>query len=194
MRGRFPQRPADRTGGRKSVSSLNKGLGKVEVTLKWDPSPLGAPVHDLDIIAATYSTDDPYGEPAYLVHFDSRSPDGTITLSRDSRTGQGFGPDEALVLELDRLAPAYGRVVVGVVIQQSGGRRTFGDIANSAVRVAVGHHELAGDDFADVAGSTAATVAEFTRAGAEEWEFHDTVSGFDTDPESFAGVMGSRRP
>lgn len=174
------------------MSGLNKGLGKVEVTLKWDPSPLGAPVHDLDIIAATYSTDDPHGRPAYLVHFDSRSPDGTIVLNRDSRTGQGFGPDEALTLELDRLAPSYGRVVVGVVIQQNDGRRTFGDIANSAVEVFSSHTELTSDDFSGVAGSTAATVAEFARAESGEWQLHAAVRGFDTDPESFAAVMGNK--
>jgi tellurium resistance protein TerD len=177
----------------KSVSSLNKGLRKVDVALKWDPSPMGAPVHDLDIIAATYPAEDPYGEPAYLVHFDSRSPDGTITLNRDSRTGQGFGPDEAMTLELERLAPAYGRVVVGVAIQQSGGRRTFGDIANTAVTVSEGYTRLADDDFAGVGGSTAAVVAEFTRSEAGEWELRAGVTGFDTEPESFAGEMGKKR-
>ncbi len=175
------------------MSSLNKGLRKVEVALKWDPSPIGAPVHDLDLIAATYQAEDPYGEPAYLVHFDSRSPDGTITLNRDSRTGQGFGPDEAMTLELERLAPSYARVVVGVVIQQSGGRMTFGDIANTAVSVSEGYTSLADDDFAGVAGSTAATVAEFTRSEAGEWELQEGVAGFDTEPESFADVMGKKR-
>jgi len=176
------------------VSSLNKGLEKVDVALRWDPSPIGAPVHDLDLIAATYSSDDPYGTPAYLVHFDSRSPDGTITLNRDSRTGQGFGPDEAMTLELDRLAESYVRVVVGVVIQQSGGPMTFGDVANTAVEVSEAHTTLASSDFSGVADSIAATVAEFTRAETGEWELHGTVTGFDTEPESFAGVMGKKRP
>ncbi|WP_167538231.1 TerD family protein, partial [Streptomyces caniferus] len=85
------------------MSTFNKGIEKVEVTLKWDPSPLGTPDNDLDIVAATYTADAPHGDPAYLVHFDSRSPDGTITLNRDSRTGQGFGFDEIMTLELDRL-------------------------------------------------------------------------------------------
>ncbi|MER6416677.1 acyl-CoA carboxylase subunit epsilon, partial [Streptomyces humidus] len=30
----------------------------------------------------TYLADDPHGDPAYVVHFDSRSPDGTIYLNR----------------------------------------------------------------------------------------------------------------
>jgi tellurium resistance protein TerD len=175
------------------VSGLNKGLRKVEVTLKWDPSPIGAPVHDLDLVAATYSTEDPYGDPAYLVHFDSRSPDGTITLNRDSRTGQGFGPDEAMTLELERLADSYSRVVVGVAIQQSAGRLTFGDVVSAGVAFAEGYTRLADNDFAGVAGSTAATVGEFTRGGSGEWEFHDDVTGFDIEPESFATVMGRKR-
>ncbi len=173
------------------MGSLNKGVGKVEVTLRWDPTPLGKPAHDLDIIAATYAAEDPYGSPAYVVHFDSRSPDGTITLNRDSRDGQGFGFDEAMTLELDRLAPAYARVVVGIAIQQRGGRTTFGEIANTGFRIREGYTVLAENDFADVSASTAATIAEFTRNGSGGWEFRQVVRGFDADPSSFAGSMGS---
>ncbi|AXK33380.1 TerD-family protein [Streptomyces armeniacus] len=176
------------------MSSLNKGIGKVEVTLKWQPSPLGEPDHDLDIIAATYPADDPYGDPAYLVHFDSRSPDGTITLNRDSKTGQGFGFDEVMTLEFDRLAESYGRVVVGVAIQQTEVRTTFGEVADTDVRIMEGYHELAANDFAVVSGATAATVAEFTRQGSAEWSFHDFVCGFDCDPAEFVRVMGRRQP
>lgn len=173
------------------VSSLNKGVRKAEVTLRWDPSPLGKSDHDLDIVAATYQGDAPYGDPSYVVHFDSRSPDGTIILTRDSRTGQGFGSDEVMTLEFERLAAAYGRVVVGVVIQQRDGRKVFGDIANPLVRVLEGHTELAQYDFAGVSGSTAAVVGEFTRGETGAWEFHEAVRGFDADPQGFIAVMGS---
>ncbi|GCD34363.1 TerD-family protein [Streptomyces chrestomyceticus JCM 4735] len=172
------------------MSSLNKGIDKVEVTLKWDPSPAGASANDLDLIAATYTKDDPRGAPDYLVHFDSRSPDGTIILSRDSRTGLGFGTDEAMVLELNRLADTYARVVVGVAIQQRGGRKTFGEVANTAFRVNEGYDELAAGDFSETAGATAAVIAEFERDGSDEWRFLSTVRGFDTDPETFVTVMG----
>jgi hypothetical protein len=47
------------------VKDLNKGIRKAEVSLKWDPSPAGQPPTDLDIVAATYSATDPYGDPAY---------------------------------------------------------------------------------------------------------------------------------
>ncbi|WP_405602842.1 TerD family protein [Streptomyces sp. NBC_01410] len=173
------------------MSSLNKGVRKAEVTLRWDPSPLGEPAHDLDIVAATYPAEAPHGEPAYVVHFDSRSPDGTIILTRDSKTGQGFGSDEVMTLEFDRLAPTYGRVVVGVVIQQRDGRRVFSDIANTLVRILEGHTELAQNDFAAVLESTAAVVGEFVRSDAGEWQFHETVRGFDADPQAFVDLMGS---
>jgi tellurium resistance protein TerD len=172
------------------VSGLNKGLTKVEVTLKWDPSPAGSAPHDLDLIAATYPADDPHGDPAYLVHFDSRAPDGTITLHRDSPDGQGFGPDEAMTLELDRLSESYGRVVVGVVIQQSSGRLVFGDVASTSVHLLQHGDELAQNDFAGVADATAATVAEFLRDESGAWSLHMLVRGFDGDPETFAQRMG----
>ncbi|MEV8391926.1 MULTISPECIES: TerD family protein [unclassified Streptomyces] len=172
------------------MSSLNRGVEKIEVTLKWDPSPLGAPPHDLDLVAATYTSGTPSGAPAYLVHFDSRSPDGTITLSRQSRTGQGYGTDEEMTLELVRLAPSFTRVVVGVVIQQRDGRRTFGDIVNASARVREGYTELAAHGFAGIAGSTAATFAEFTRDSSGAWHFQSAVRGFDTDLQSFGTLMG----
>ncbi|WP_392673068.1 TerD family protein [Streptomyces sp. LN785] len=176
------------------MSTPNKDIAKVEVGLRWDPSPPGAPAHDLDIIAATYPADEPYGSPAYLVHFDSRSPDGTITLNRDSRTGQGLGFDEVMTLELNRLSSAYARVVVGVVIQQRDGRKTFGDIARTGVQVREGRTSLAEDDFSAVAGATAATVAEFVRDTSGTWHFRGAVRGFDGDPGAYAAIMGNRAP
>jgi stress response protein SCP2 len=176
------------------VNSVAKGLKKVEVRLKWDPSPLGEPPRHLDIIAATYSVDDPHGRPVYVVHYDSRSPDGTINMSRHSQTGQGFGFVEVMVLEFDRLASTYGRVVVGVAIHQDGGHRTFGDMSNAGVLVVEGYRELLADDFARVAGSTAMTVAEFVRGGSGAWEFHEMIRGFDSEPLVFTSEMGGIGP
>ncbi|MFI8519119.1 TerD family protein [Streptomyces sp. NPDC085481] len=176
------------------MSGLNKGVAKVEVSLKWDPSPIGTPAHDLDLVAGVYAADEPYGPPSYLVHFDSRSPDGTITLHRDSRTGQGFGYDEAMTLELTRLAPRYGRVVVGVAIQQGGGRLAFGQVAHTGVRVREGYTDLLDDDLASVADATAATIVEFVRDGAGEWIFRPLLHGFDIDPRDFGALMGEQRP
>ncbi|MEU8550073.1 TerD family protein [Streptomyces roseoverticillatus] len=176
---------------KETSGSLSKGLGKVQVSLMWDPSPLGEPDHDLDIIAGTYSAENPHGKAAYLVHFDRRlSPDGTINLNRDSRTGAGFGADEVMTLELDRLSSSYARVVVGVAIQQNGGRKTFGDVPNTGVRVVEGYTELVVDDFAAVAGATAATVVEFVRDSRGVWECRRAVRGFDADPQEFAAAMG----
>ncbi|MDH2391951.1 TerD family protein [Streptomyces sp. HNM0663] len=176
------------------MSSLNKGVRKVEVALKWDPSPLGEPDHDLDIVASVYTADAPRGAPAYSVHFDSRSPDGTIALTRDSRTGQGFGFDEVMTLEFDRLAPVYARVVVGVAIQQTAGRRVFGDIRNTLVRVREGYAELSERDLSEVSGATCAVIAEFARDGEGRWSFHDAVRGYDADPQSFVSLMGADSP
>ncbi|MFJ8010113.1 TerD family protein [Streptomyces fagopyri] len=169
------------------------GLGKVEVRLKWDPSPLGESPRHLDIVAATYSTDDPFGKPVYLVHYDSRSPDGTINMNRHSQTGQGFGFVEVMSLEFDRLSSAYARVVVGVVIHQEPVPRTFGDMSNAGVVIVKGYEELLTDDFSNLAGSTAATFAEFTRNDAGHWELHEVIRGSDSDPAGFMAEMGAVR-
>jgi stress response protein SCP2 len=170
---------------------MSKGIRKVEIALRWDPSPAGQPPTDLDIVAGTYLADDPYGDPAYLVHFDSRSPDGTITLNRDSKDGKGFGWDEVMTVELDRLDARYARVVVGVIIQQRPGRRTFVSVLNPALRIREGYTELATDDFGGVLGSTAARIAEFVRGEGGAWGLHAGVHGFEDDPVAFTRTMGA---
>ncbi|MGW5097980.1 TerD family protein [Streptomyces nodosus] len=173
------------------MSGLNKGIHKVELAVKWDPSPAGQPPTDLDLVAAAYPATDPYGDPDYVVHFDSRSPDGTISLNRDSLDGRGFGWDEVMTLELHRLDRRYARVVAGVVIQQRPARRTFAGVLNPAVRLREGYTVLAEDDFGRVLGATAATVAEFVRDADGEWTFRPGIRGHDTDPAGFARVMGA---
>ncbi|MEU9286682.1 TerD family protein [Streptomyces sp. NPDC048275] len=174
------------------MNGLNKGIRKVELAMKWDPSPVGEPATDLDIIAATYLGSDPYGKPAYVVHFDSRSPDGTMYLNRDSKDGKGFGWDEVMTLELNRLDSRYTRVVVGVLIQQGAGHRTFVGVPNPALRMREGYTVLAEEDFGDVLAATAATVGEFVRDDSGEWTFHPGIHGYDTDLAAFPQVMGSR--
>jgi stress response protein SCP2 len=153
------------------VNGLSEGIRKAEVALKWDPSPPGQPPAELHIVAATYLASDPYGEPAYVVRFDSRSPDGTISLHRHSKDGKGFGWDEVLTLELDRLDGRYARVVVSVVIQQRPAPLTFAGVIKPALRIREGYTVLAEDDFGAVRGATAATVGEFVRESGV-WNFH----------------------
>ncbi|GAB2720313.1 TerD family protein [Streptomyces bullii] len=175
------------------MNGLNKGMRKVEVAVRWDPSPAGQAPTDLDLLAATYLASDPYGDPVYVVHHGSRAPDGTITLNRDSKDGQGFGYDEVMTLELDRLDARYARVVVGVAIQQHPALRDFGSVTNPGLRIREGYTVLTQDDFGGVLGATAATVAEFVRDGSGPWEFRPGVHGFDGDPASFARTMGAAR-
>ncbi|MEU8790873.1 TerD family protein [Streptomyces sp. NPDC048643] len=174
-----------------SVSGVSRGLAKVQVKLRWDPSPWGEAPRHLDIMAATYSAEEPHGRPVYVVHTESRSPDGTINMSRHSETGQGLGFVEVMVLELDRLASSYARVVVGVAIHQDQGVLTFGDITNAGVLVAEDYRELMTDDLTRVAGSNATTIAQFTRDGSGAWSLQETVRGFDGSPTAFAAEMGN---
>ncbi|WP_268253270.1 TerD family protein [Streptomyces subrutilus] len=180
-----------------SVTGVRKGLAKVEVALRWDPSLAGTPANDLDIVVAVYGTADLHGTPVHLVHFGSRSSDGTITLNRDSHTGQGFGFDEVMTIELDRMAPELRRVVVGVVIQAAGGAdrptKTFADIAGTGIRIREGHLDLASTDFESVPTSNAVTVGEFDRDESGIWSLDAHLRGFDTDPEEFTRIMGAAR-
>jgi CRP-like cAMP-binding protein/stress response protein SCP2 len=177
-------------------SGLSKGIQKVEVTIKWDPSPAGQPPTNLDLVAAAYAAGDPYGDPAYAVHFGSRSPDSTMHLNRTSNDGAGFGWDEVMTLELGRLADRYARVVVGVVIQQRPVHRTFAGVLNPALRIREGYTVLDEDDFSGVLEATAVTVAEFVRDESGSWTFRAGIRGieaFDGGTASFTAVMGRMR-
>ncbi|GAA5044458.1 TerD family protein [Streptomyces sp. SID10815] len=172
------------------MSGLSKGIRKVEAAIKWDPSPAGQPPTDLDIVAGAYLASDPYGAPDYLVHFDSRSPDGTIYLNRDSTDGKGFGWDEVMTLELERLSERYARVVVGVVIQQRSAPRTFSGVLDAGLRIREGYTVLVEDDFGGVPSATAAAVAEFARDESGNWRINTALHGFEGDPAQFTRVMG----
>ncbi|MFG3282393.1 TerD family protein [Streptomyces sp. NPDC048111] len=173
------------------MSGIGKGLGTVEVALRWDPSPLGSPAHDLDLLAAVYTASDPAGPPAHWVSFERRSPDGTVFLDRDSRTGQGLGYDEVMKLDLGRMAERHVRVLVGVVLQQGAGRLVFGDVAGTGVRVREDRTELSRHGLAEVADARAATVAEFTRDPSGAWRFQPVLRGYDLDPDAFLATMGA---
>ncbi|MFF2011190.1 TerD family protein [Streptomyces sp. NPDC058195] len=172
------------------MNGTRKDVRKIEVALKWQPSPAGEPASHLDIVAATYLTAAPYGDPSYIVHWDSRSPDGTIYLNRDSKDGKGLGWDEVMTLELDRLDPRYGRVVVGVVIHQNACRRTFDGVLSRGLRLREGYTVLVEDDFGGVLESTAATVGEFVRDGSGVWTFRPGIRGYDEEPQTFTRIMG----
>ncbi|MDJ0381144.1 TerD family protein [Streptomyces sp. G-G2] len=174
------------------MSGVRKSLTRVEVALKWDPSPSGTPANDLDIIAAVYAEGDPHGTPEYVVHFDQRAPDGTVTLNRDSRTGQGFGFDEVMTLELDRMSERLRRVVVGVVIQNTGGTKTFADVDGVALRIREGYVDLVAEGgIAGVSGASAATVAVFARDDGGAWSLDPAVRGFAANPEEYVRSMGA---
>lgn len=86
-------------------------------------------------------------------------------------------------------------MVIGVVIQQIQEHRTFVSVLNPAFRIREGYTVLAEDDFGDVLGATAATVAEFVRETSDSWSFHSGVQGFEDDPSTFTRIMGRmRRP
>ncbi|MFI9624534.1 TerD family protein [Streptomyces sp. NPDC052042] len=176
--------------GGRLVNGIRRDVRKIEVALKWDPSPSGEPASHLDIVAATYLATAPYGDPSYVVHWDSRSPDGTIYLNRDSKDGKGLGWDEVMTLELDRLDSRYARVVVGVVIHQNACRRTFAGVLSRGLRLREGYNVLEEDDFSGVLEATAATVGEFVREDSGTWTFRPGIRGYDEEAAAFTRIMG----
>lgn len=176
---------------RRSVSSVSTVAGKVEVRLRWDPSPWGQQPRHLDIVAATYSADAPHGRPVYVVNSESRSPDGTINMSRRQRERPGVrvhGGDGPRTRPSRRVVRAGGRRggdpperrgqdVRRAVARQDAGR---GGVQGAAVRRLHGGGRIHRRDGRGV------HQGRLRRLGVPP-----DGAGFDSEPAGFSAEMGS---
>lgn len=80
-----------------------------------------------------------------------------------------------MTLELDRLNSGYTRVVVGVLIQQRSGHKSFVGVLNPGLRMREGYTVLAEDNFGGVLGPRP----------------RPSASSYATPPESGPSIRGS---
>lgn len=136
------QRPAAtgvilKKGQKTSLSQLCPGgLDLIQVGLGWDLGPNGQG-YDLDVEAFMLGASGKViGDDWFVFYNQPDSPDGSVRLLCDSKTGAGDGDDEIIQVQLSRLNPQVTKIVFIVSINEAKQYGyNFSNVANAYVRI-----------------------------------------------------------
>lgn len=112
------------------------GLSKVKVGIGWDTNPSVGFDYDLDVTAVSTTEGDKSTLPEIVYYGNTSNPNGSITVSKDNRTGEGDGDDEFLTIDFTRVDPSIKEILIYVFIYNAEVTgQNFGQIDNAFVRV-----------------------------------------------------------
>lgn len=169
-------------GANVSLSKEEPGLARVLIGLGWDARATDGSEFDLDASAFLLNASGKVRRDDDFIFYNNlRASDGSVEHSGDNRTGDGDGDDEALTVELARVAPEVQKVAVVVTIHDGEARRqSFGMVTNAFIRVvndATGREIARYDLSEDASTETAMVFGEIYRHGAE-WKFRAVGQGY----------------
>jgi tellurium resistance protein TerD len=169
-------------GGNVNLSKEAPGLTKVIVGLGWDPRATDGAEFDLDGSAFLLRADGKVrGDSDFIFYNNLKSTDGSVTHSGDSRSGEGEGDDERVVVDLSKVPAEIERLAVSVTIHEAEQRnQNFGMVSRAYIRClnADGEKEIARYDLSeDGSTETAMIFGELYRAGSE-WKFRAVGQGY----------------
>jgi stress response protein SCP2 len=186
-----------------NLRKSDNDLSQVTIGLGWDvaeaktgflSSLFGAKQeeYDLDAIALVLGADGKLGGPQDAVFYNAKEhPGGAIWLTGDNRTGEGDGDDEQIIVELDRVASAYQRILFVVSIYEGRKKQQhFGKVANAYIRAVdakgkeIARYNISGNSALD--GQCSLTFAELVRENGG-WSFKAIGTPHQTD--RFVEVM-----
>jgi tellurium resistance protein TerD len=169
-------------GGNVNLSKEAPGLTKVIVGLGWDPRATDGAEFDLDGSAFLLRADGKVrGDSDFIFYNNLKSTDGSVAHSGDSRSGEGEGDDERVVVDLSKVPAEIERLAVAVTIHEADQRnQNFGMVSRAYIRClnADGEKEIARYDLSeDGSTETAMIFGELYRAGSE-WKFRAVGQGY----------------
>ena len=169
-------------GGNLSLSKEAPGMTKVLVGLGWDARSTDGQDFDLDASAFLLKADGKVRADSDFIFYNQlKSVDGSVEHTRDNRTGEGDGDDEAIKVDLSKVPADIDRIAFTVTIHEADARRqNFGQVRNAFIRIVNqdNNSEVARYDLAeDASTETAMIFAELYRNGAE-WKFRAVGQGF----------------
>jgi tellurium resistance protein TerD len=152
------------------------------IGLGWDERATDGASFDLDASAFLVGMSGKVrGEHDFIFYNQLRSPDGAVEHTGDNRSGQGDGDDEAIKVDLSRVAADVDKIVITVTIHDADSRRqNFGQIANAFIRVVndVTGQEVVRYDLAeDYSTETAMVFGELYKHNSE-WKFRAVGQGY----------------
>lgn len=169
-------------GGNVSLSKEAPGLAKILIGLGWDARSTDGADFDLDASAFLLAESGKVRSDADFIFYNQlKSADGSVEHTGDNLTGEGEGDDEAVKVDLARVAAEIQRVAVAVTIHDADARKqNFGMVQNAFIRVVndADGKEIARYDLSeDYSTETALIFGEVYRHGAE-WKFRAVGQGF----------------
>lgn len=177
-------------GGRINLSKEAPGLKNAGIGLGWDTNATdtGA-AFDLDASVFMLNATAKILSEKYFVFYNNKeSPDSSVIHLGDSRTGEGFGDDETVTVDLTKVDPAVQEIVFVVTIHEAESRRqNFGQVRNAFIRIydtttniEVTKYDL-DEDF------SRETAVEFGRLYKKdgEWRFQAVGQGYNSGLQSF---------
>jgi tellurium resistance protein TerD len=170
-------------GGNVSLSKEAPGLTKILIGLGWDTRATDGADFDLDASAFLVGESGKVRSDADFIFYNQlKSSDGSVEHTGDNLTGEGDGDDEAIKVDLSRVAAEVQKVAVAVTIHDADNRKqNFGMVQNAFIRVVNDgdNKEIARYDLSeDYSTETALIFGEVYRHGAE-WKFRAVGQGFE---------------
>ncbi len=169
-------------GGNVSLSKEAPGLTKVLVGLGWDARVTDGAGFDLDASVFMVGDDGKVLSDASFIFYNNKvSTCGGVEHQGDNQSGAGDGDDEAVKVDLVKVAADAKKLVFAVTIHDADARRqNFGMVSNAYIRVVNGdtNVEIARYDLSeDASTETAMVFGELYRHNAE-WKFKAVGQGF----------------
>lgn len=176
--------PINLTKGEKiSLTKDNPSLSKITVGLGWDVNKYsGGAEFDLDASVFVCGQNGKCRtEKDFIFYKNLDSVDGAVHHTGDNKTGAGDGDDEAIQIDLNRVAADVQKIAITVTIYDANNRRqNFGQVSNSYVRVVddvTGNEIVRFDLGEDFSIETAIVAGEIYRHNGE-WKFNAIGAGF----------------
>jgi tellurium resistance protein TerD len=169
-------------GGNVSLSKEAPGLSKILIGLGWDVRATDGAAFDLDASCFLLNEAGKIRSDGDFIFYNNlKSTDGSVEHTGDNLTGEGDGDDEAVVVDLPKVAADVQKIAVAVTIHDAEARRqNFGSVSNAFVRVvdqATGKEITRYDLTEDSSTETAMIFGEVYRHG-DEWKFRAVGQGF----------------
>ncbi|WP_449420930.1 TerD family protein [Phormidium nigroviride] len=177
-------------GERINLSKEAPGLKNAGIGLGWDlnATDTGA-AFDLDASVFMLGANGKMPGEKYFVFYNNKeSPNGSVKHLGDSRTGEGQGDDETVLVDLSKVDASVEEIVFVVTIHEAETRRqNFGQVRNAFIRIydtttstEVTKYDL-DEDF------SRETAIEFGRLYKKdgEWRFQAVGQGFNAGLQSF---------
>lgn len=170
-------------GQKMSLTKDNPSLSKITVGLGWDVNKYsGGAEFDLDASVFICGANGKCrNDNDFIFYKNLDSADGAVHHTGDNKTGVGDGDDEAIQIDLNRVAPDVQSIAITVTIYDANNRRqNFGQVSNAYVRVVddtTGSEIVRFDLGEDFSIETAIVAGEIYRHNGE-WKFNAIGSGF----------------